>query len=224
MSTIALRLQGIKRRIESVSEGRHVDLVAVSKGHSAEAVRAAAEAGQTAFGESYAREGCEKAGRLRDLDLEWHFIGPIQSNKTAEIAHGFAWVHGVDRVKIARRLADARGFSAPPLNICLQVNISGEVTKSGVPPGELLDLAEQVRQFPALRVRGLMTIPEPGDATRLRAQFSAMKTLWDELRARGFGFDTLSMGMSDDFELAIANGSTLVRIGTAIFGPRGSTP
>ena len=223
MATIADRLQAIKRRITAVSEGRDVTLLAISKTHPAGLLREAYAAGQTAFGESYVQEAVAKQDLLRDLPLEWHFVGPIQSNKTTPIARHFDWVHGVDRLRIALRLAEARLPEAPPLNICLQVNISGERTKSGVAPTELLDLAAQVRELSGVRLRGLMAIPEPGDRARVRAQFEAMKRLWDDVRTAGTPLDTLSMGMSDDFELAIAAGSTMVRIGTAIFGVRETT-
>jgi len=223
MATIAERLQAIKRRIASVSEGREVALIAISKAQPAAALREAAAAGQPVFGESYLQEAVAKQDLLRDLPIEWHFVGPLQSNKTAQVARSFDWVHSVDRLKIAQRLAAARRVGSAPINICLQVNISGEVSKSGVSHLELLDLAAQVSKLEGVRLRGLMAIPEPGDAARVRDQFDAMKRLWDGVRAAGIPLDTLSMGMSDDFELAIAAGSTMVRIGTAIFGARGST-
>jgi len=223
MATIAERLQAIKRRIASVSEGREVVLVAISKAQPAAAIREAAAAGQTVFGESYLQEAVAKQDLLRDLPIQWHFVGPLQSNKTAAVARSFDWVHSVDRLKICQRLAAARPVGSAPINICLQVNISGEVSKGGVSHLELLDLAGQVAKLEGVRLRGLMAIPEPGDPVRVREQFDAMKRLWDGVRATGIPLDTLSMGMSDDFELAIAAGSTMVRIGTSIFGARGTT-
>lgn len=223
MATIAERLQAIKRRIATASEGRDVILVAVSKAHPAQSIREAFEAGHTVFGESYLQEAAGKQDQLRDLSIEWHFVGPIQSNKTTPIAQRFDWVHGVDRLKIAQRLASARPAEVPPINICLQVNISGESSKSGVPESELLDLATETAKLDRIRLRGLMAIPEPGDPARVRAQFEATRRLWDRVRAAGVPLDTLSMGMTDDFELAIAVGSTMVRIGTAIFGARVAT-
>jgi PLP dependent protein len=220
MATIAERLQAIKRRIAIASEGRPIVLVAVSKAHPAHAIREAYAAGHTVFGESYLQEAAEKQDQLTDLPIEWHFVGPIQSNKTTPIAQRFNWVHGVDRLKIAQRLASARPPGAPPINICLQVNISGETTKSGVAEDELLDLAAAAARLDRIRLRGLMAIPEPGDAARVRAQFDATRRLWERVRAAGVPLDTLSMGMTDDFELAIGAGSTMVRIGTAIFGAR----
>ena len=199
--------------------------MAVSKTWPASAVREAWYAGQTAFGENYAQEGAQKAAELADLGLEWHFIGPIQSNKTSQIASNFAWVHGIDRRKIAERLSAARSGKTP-LNICLQVNVSGEASKSGVAPKDLPALAADVANLPNLSLRGLMAIPEPGlGKSAQRQAFAQLRQLKEELGARGFAMDTLSMGMSDDFEAAVAEGSTLVRVGTAIFGKRvTSTP
>lgn len=194
--------------------------MAVSKTWPASAIRQAWDAGQTAFGENYAQEGAQKTAELADLGLEWHFIGPIQSNKTAQIAANFAWVHGIDRLKIAERLSAARSGKSP-LDICLQVNVSGEASKAGVAPGDLPELAAAVARLPNLRLRGLMTLPEPGlDKSARRRPFAQLRELKDELGVGGFAMDTLSMGMSDDFEAAIAEGSTLVRVGTAIFGQR----
>ncbi|MAA75075.1 MAG: YggS family pyridoxal phosphate-dependent enzyme [Salinisphaeraceae bacterium] len=199
-----------------------VTLMAVSKTRPADAVRAAAAAGQRDFGENYLQEALEKISALRGEPLVWHFIGPIQSNKTRDIASHFDWVHSVDRLKIARRLSSQRPEDRPPLNICLQVNISGEASKSGVAPAEAAALAGEIARLPGLRLRGLMAIPEPDSATP-GAPFAALRELQAEI-ARGLGasgeLDTLSMGMSDDFPAAIAEGATIVRIGTAIFGPR----
>ncbi len=196
-------------------------MLAVSKTFSADAVREAYGAGQTAFGENYLQEALDKIGLLRDLPLEWHFIGPIQSNKTRAIAENFAWVHSVDRLKIAERLSAQRPPHMPPLNVCLQVNVSGEETKSGVVPDEVAPLAQAVGQLPRLRLRGLMAIPSPEtDETRQRVPFAQMKSLFEQLRTRGMALDTLSMGMSHDYPAAIEEGATIVRIGTAIFGNR----
>lgn len=195
-----------------------ITLVAVSKTFPATSIRAAASCGQNDFGESYVQEAMAKQQELSDLDLIWHFIGPIQSNKTQEIAEHFDWVHGVDREKIAQRLSRQRPASLPPLNVCLQVNVSGELTKSGVAPDEVFALAGSIAGLPKLRLRGLMAIPAPdGDP---RPGFRLLRSLRDELNARGFELDTLSMGMSGDYEIAIQEGATLVRVGSAIFGKR----
>ena len=202
-----------------------VQLLAVSKTFPAEAVLEAIAAGQRAFGENYLQEGVEKIAAVAraqpDAPVEWHFIGPIQSNKTRPIATNFAWVHTVERLKIAQRLSEQRPPELGPLNICLQVNISGEATKSGATPSELPELARQVAQLPNLRLRGLMAIPEPQtDPALQRAAFAKLRKLGEALRADGILVDTLSMGMSGDMDAAIAEGSTLIRIGTALFGPR----
>jgi PLP dependent protein len=201
-----------------------VRLLAVSKTFGADSVRAAVAAGQTAFGENYVQEALDKQAALRDLALEWHFIGPIQSNKTRDLAAHFDWVHGVDRLKIAQRLSDARAPEGPPLNVCVQVNISGETSKSGCSPGEASLLCMQIAALPRLRLRGLMAIPAPvEDGTDARAPFRALRELFENLRAQGLPLDTISAGMSDDLEAAIAEGSTMVRVGSAIFGARLST-
>jgi len=203
-----------------------VSLLAVSKTFDASAVLALAALGQRAFAESYLQEALDKISRCAserpDPALEWHFIGPIQSNKTRPIAETFSWVHSVERDKIARRLSEQRPASLPPLNVCVQVNVSGEASKSGCAPDEALDLARAVAALPGLRLRGVMAIPEPtDDVARQRAQFAAVRAVFDRLRAAGLDVDTLSMGMSDDLEAAIAEGSTCVRVGTALFGRRG---
>ncbi len=196
-------------------------LVAVSKTFAAAQVRAAHAAGQREFGESYVQEGVEKIALLTALPLIWHFIGPIQSNKTRSIAEHFAWVHSVAREKIALRLAEARTRAQGPLNVCLQVNVSGEASKSGVAPQALRPLAEAVRALPRLKLRGLMAIPEPSDDSALqRRRFAGVRLLFEQLNEAGFGLDTLSMGMSQDLEAAIVEGATMVRVGTAIFGER----
>ena len=198
-----------------------VSLLAVSKTWPADSVREAAAAGQRAFGENYVQEGAEKVDALAGLGLEWHFIGPLQSNKTRLVANRFAWVHSIDRLKIAERLSAQRDAHLPPLEVCIQVNVSGEASKSGVAPGELPELAHAVAGLPRLRLRGLMAIPEPtSDVALQRARFATLRQLRDQLNADGLALDTLSMGMSDDLEAAIAEGSTMVRVGTAIFGSR----
>jgi pyridoxal phosphate enzyme (YggS family) len=224
MSSIGSNLQEVKRRIATacIAAGRapeSVTLLAVSKTQGPEAVRAAFEAGQAAFGENYVQEALDKIAALRGLPLEWHLIGPLQSNKTRAVAGAFAWVHSVDRLKIAERLADQRPAGLPPLNLCLQVNVSGEASKSGCEPAEAPALAHAIAALPPerVRLRGLMAIPAPGGGA---AALRALHTLWAGLRAEGLALDTLSMGMSDDLETAVAEGSTMVRIGTAIFGAR----
>lgn len=196
-------------------------LLAVSKTQPPEAIREAFQAGLHDVAENYLQEALDKQPQLADLPLRWHFIGPIQSNKTRPIAESFDWVHSVDRLKIAQRLSEARPAHLPPLNICLQVNVSGEVSKSGCLPEELTDLARAASQLPRLRLRGLMAIPAPAaDVEQQRAPFRQLRELMDRLKQQGLALDTLSMGMSEDFPAAIAEGATIVRIGTAIFGPR----
>jgi PLP dependent protein len=198
-----------------------VTLVAVTKAKTAESIRLAATAGVTDFGESYLQEALPKMDLLTDLEVTWHFIGGIQSNKTRAIAERFAWVHGVDRLNVARRLAEQRPFHAPPLNICLQVALVPETTKAGVDPPQLLELAAAVVDLPRIRLRGLMCVPPPQpDAAAQHAVFARLRGLLEELNAKGLSLDTLSMGMSGDFEAAIAEGATMVRIGTALFGSR----
>ena len=198
-----------------------VTLIAVSKTFDAASVREAAACGQRAFGENYIQEAVDKIGQLADLGLEWHCIGPIQSNKTRLVAEHFDWAHSVDRLKIAQRLSEQRPEGLPPLNCCLQVNIDGGANKAGLVPGEVAALAHEVAALPRLRLRGLMTIPEP--AARYEDQLAVhrqARALFDALRAQGLPLDTLSMGMSGDLDAAIAAGSTMVRVGTAIFGGR----
>ena len=230
MTTIPGNLQHVRARIATACQraGRGVEevtLLAVSKTFGADAVRAAAAAGQRAFGENYIQEGVEKIAALRDLGLTWHCIGPIQSNKTRLVAEHFDWVHTVDRLKIAERLSAQRPADRPPLNVCIQVNIDGGANKSGVAPGEALALARAVAALPQLKLRGLMSIPEIApDFEAARAVHASARALFDQLNADGLGLDTLSMGMSDDLEAAIAAGSTMVRVGTAIFGSRAPKP
>ena len=225
MSHIAERMQGVRERIAAaaVAAGRQpeeIRMLAVSKTFPATAIAEAFSAGQTAFGENYVQEALGKIDALRSLPrLEWHMIGPLQSNKTTAAAASFSWVHSIERLKVAQRLAMARPAAASPLSVCIQVNISGEATKSGVPPGEALGLASAVAGLPRLRLRGLMGIAEAG-GREAALQFRALRGLYDALRAQGLPLDTLSMGMSDDLECAIAEGSTMVRVGSAIFGER----
>jgi len=196
-------------------------LLAVSKTKTAQAVREAYAAGQVAFGENYIQEGVDKMASLADLPLEWHCIGPIQSNKTKLVAENFAWVHSIDRLKIAQRLSEQRPPHLPPLQVCLQVNVDGGNNKSGVEPAELLDLAKKISLLPRLALRGIMSIPEPTTTPEAtRAVHHQAKLLFERLVAAGFKLDTLSMGMTDDLDAAIAEGSTCVRVGTAIFGQR----
>ncbi len=211
----------IASQINKRAEGA-VQLLAVSKTRPAEAIREAAAAGVTDVGENYLREALDKMQLLQDLDLRWHFIGPIQSNKTRPIAEHFDWVHSVDRAKIARRLAEQRPPSLPPLQVCLQVNISDESSKSGLSPADLGPLAELVETLPGLELRGLMAIPAAADDPQQQRQaFAALRAALELLQADHPQLDTLSMGMSADLESAIAEGATIVRIGTDIFGPRG---
>jgi len=226
MTTIADNLQLVHVRIATAcaAAGRPVNdvtLLAVSKTFGPEAVREAHAAGQSAFGENYLQEAVEKIALLADLPLQWHCIGPIQSNKTRLVAQHFDWVHSVDRLKIAQRLSDQRPETLPPLQVCIQVNVDGGPAKSGVIPADALALAREVAALPRLRLRGLMTIPEP--AADFEAQLTVHRqaqALFDQLRASGLALDTLSMGMTGDLEAAIHAGSTLVRVGTAIFGGR----
>jgi pyridoxal phosphate enzyme (YggS family) len=198
-----------------------VTLVAVTKGKSAESIREAATAGVTDFGENYLKEALPKMDQLADLAVNWHYIGQIQSNKTRPIAAAFSWVHSIDRLGVAQRLSEQRPFHAPPLNVCLQVALISEPAKGGVSPALLPQLAASVAQLPRLGLRGLMCIPPPtGDVPSMRAMFARLRVLKDELNAKGLKLDTLSMGMSADFESAIAEGATMVRIGTALFGAR----
>ena len=226
MTTVASNLQTVKDRIVRVAQsiGRQPDeitLLAASKTNPADALREAWVAGQTIFGENYLQEALAKMPALVDLPIEWHFIGPIQSNKTRRIAENFAWVHSVDRAKVADRLSKDRPESLPPLQICLQVNVSGEDSKSGVEPEELAALAAHVVNLPHLKLRGLMAVPELTTATALqRSQFHLLRELFEQLKQDGYELDTLSMGMSEDMDIALAEGATMVRVGTAIFGPR----
>ena len=231
MGSIANNLQEVKRRMAAAcgSAGRDansVTLLAVSKTFGAEAVREAAAAGQHAFGENHVQEALAKIEALADWrqQLQWHLIGPLQSNKTRPVAEAFDWVHSVDRLKIAQRLAEQRPPGLPPLNICLQVNISGESSKSGLLAAEVAAVAQAVTALPRDRLvlRGLMAIPAPaGDFASQRAAHHALRELLAALNAAGLGLDTLSMGMSADLEAAVAEGATIVRVGSAVFGSRG---
>lgn len=225
MTIIAYRLQEIIAAIQRAQTAspyqQQVQLVAVSKAQPADAIRAAYAAGQKIFGENYLQEALDKQAQLTDLDIEWHFIGPIQSNKTQPISQHFSWVHSVDRLKIAQRLNDARPDNLPPLQICLQLNVSNEASKSGVAPDDVMALASQIQQLPKLKLRGLMAIPAPSqNEAQQTSQFKQVRQCYDALVAEGFQLDTLSIGMSDDFQAAIAQGATFVRIGSALFGAR----
>ena len=226
MKIIAQQLAAVHARIAQAELrfGRapgSVGLLAVSKTHPAAAMRTAYDAGQLRFGESYAQEALAKMSAITDLPLEWHFIGPIQSNKTRDVATHFAWVQSVEREKIARRLSEQRPAALPPLNVCIQVNVSGEASKSGASLAEVAALAQTIRDLPHLRLRGLMAIPAPqAEFDQQRAGFRVLRELYEQLRHTGYELDILSMGMTDDLEAAIAEGATLVRVGTAIFGER----
>ena len=229
MTTISANLQAVQARIAAACKAvgrapQTVNLLAVAKTWPASDVRTAAACGQRAFGENYVQEGVDKIAALADLGLEWHFIGPLQSNKTRPVAEHFAWVHTIDRLKIAERLSVQRPEHLPPLQVCIQVNVSGEASKSGVAPQEATALAHAVAKLPRLQLRGLMAVPEPTeDVGILSAQFDRLRGIYEELKTQDLPLDTLSMGMSHDLETAIAAGATMVRIGTAIFGARSYT-
>jgi len=228
MTDLARHLEAVQQRIAAAAhhagrDPQSVALLAVSKTFPAGDVRAAHAAGQRAFGENYVQEAVDKIAALADLraNLEWHFIGPLQSNKTRPVAERFDWVHSIDRLKIAQRLSEQRPAEMAPLNVCLQVNVSGEATKSGVAPQEAAAIARAIAALPRLRLRGLMSIPEPETTfDAQRTPHRKLRELFDALRADGLALDTLSMGMSADLEAAVLEGATLVRIGTAIFGAR----
>jgi len=226
MTTIASNLQAVRDAITAAANeaGRHADevcLLAVSKTFPPDALREAYLAGQTRFAESYVQEALDKIAVLHGLAIEWHYIGPIQSNKTRSIAENFSWVHSVDRLKVAERLSGQRPAHLPPLQVCLQVNISMESSKSGVAPDEVDALARAIAKLPNLTLRGLMAVPAPSDDfTVQRLPFARLRKLRDQLNQQGLQLDTLSMGMSHDFAAAIAEGATMVRIGSAIFGKR----
>ena len=226
MTLISANWQAVQARIANAARAasrpaQSITLLAVSKTFSAVQVRECYDAGQRAFGENYVQEALGKIAAFAGCGIEWHLIGPIQSNKTRTIAEHFQWVHSVERDKIARRLSESRPAHLPPLNICIQVNVSGEASKSGLDPGAEIALAEHIANLPRLRLRVLMTIPEPTSDTVLRRQrFARLRDMQESLIARGHTLDTLSMGMSDDLEDAIAEGATMVRVGTAIFGKR----
>lgn len=230
MSAIQSRLESVRQQIRQVAQHyQHdadtVQLLAVSKTRPAEDILLAVEAGQRRFGESYIQEALEKIAQLRELDLEWHFIGRIQGNKTRAIAENFDWVHSIDSARHMRRLNDQRPEQLPPLKICLQIKIDEEATKAGISPAEARELIAEISGYPRLSLQGLMTLPAP--AEQLQAQrrpFRQLRLLRDELATPTLPLQTLSMGMTDDLEAAIAEGSTLVRIGTAIFGPRHYPP
>ncbi|CAG9249286.1 YggS family pyridoxal phosphate-dependent enzyme [Paraburkholderia unamae] len=228
MTDLSHNLEAVRERIAAAARNagrdpQSVELLAVSKTFPAQDVRAAHAAGQRAFGENYVQESVDKIEALADLraGLEWHFIGPLQSNKTRPVAERFDWVHSVDRLKIAERLSAQRPAGMAPLNVCLQVNVSGEASKSGVTPQEAQQVARQIAALPNLRLRGLMSIPEPETSLEAqRAPHRQLRELFDALCAEGLALDTLSMGMSADLEAAVLEGATIVRVGTAIFGAR----
>ena len=223
MSPIAVNLQAIRRRISEALQGdsRELTLVAITKSHPPEAIRDAFAAGLRDFGESYVQEALPKIAALTDLAATWHFIGRLQGNKAREVAATFDWVHAVDRARIAAALSRGRPEGAADLNVCIQVNISQEATKGGVAPREALGLAREVAALPRLRLRGLMGMANAtDDVAAQRGQFALLRATREEIAAAGIALDTLSMGMSQDFEAALAEGATLVRIGTAIFGAR----
>jgi len=226
MTTIASNLQAVRNAMVAAAVKANrapgdISLLAVSKTFAHTAIREAYRAGQTRFAESYVQEALDKIAALEDLPIEWHYIGPIQSNKTRAIAEHFAWVHSVDRLKIAERLSAQRPQNLPPINVCLQVNVSGEDSKGGVAPDEVAELAQAVSRLQQLRLRGLMAIPAPGDEVAAqRLPFAQLRELRDQLNRQGLTLDTLSMGMSHDFAAAIAEGATMVRVGSAIFGER----
>ena len=230
MSAISRNLQAVHDNIATeaaaaLRDPATIELLAVSKTWGVEDVLDAARVGQRLFGENYEQEAVAKIAAIQaarpDLNLEWHFIGPIQGNKTRSIAEHFNWVHSIDRERIARRLSEQRPASMPPLNVCIQVNISGEKSKSGAVPSEVEELARQIEALPNLRLRGLMAIPElEGDPQKQREPFQQLRQIYERLRGQGMKLDTLSMGMTDDMGAAIAEGATIVRVGTAIFGQR----
>ena len=226
MSAIVSNLQAVKTRIAEAAKaaGRlpeSIELLAVSKTWPLDCVLAAAAAGQRAFGENYVPEGVDKAIATVNRDLTWHFIGPLQSNKTRLVAEHFAWVHSIERLKIAQRLSAQRPTTLPPLQVCVQINVSGEASKSGCAPDEALTLCQAIARLPGLQLRGLMAIPEASDdSAAQRAPFRQLRQIYENIRAAGLPLDTLSMGMSHDLEAAVAEGATIVRIGTAIFGER----
>lgn len=230
MSIIAENLKKVRSEIiRSAQKHRRnpndINLLAVSKTRPADDIRTAAALGQVDFGENYLQESVDKIGQLKDLDLCWHFIGPLQSNKTRAVAENFHWLHTLDRLKIAKRLSEQRPIDMPPLNVCIQVNISAETSKSGCHPDEVATLIDEISLLPNLCVRGLMAIPKASpDQSDQQTAFAKMQTLQLEIQTKHPQLNTLSMGMSGDMDAAIAEGATIVRIGTAIFGPRAPKP
>lgn len=224
MPDTATRYQQLRIHIANVASACQRPpplLLAVSKTRSADELRAVWQAGCRDFGESYLQEALAKQEALQDLPMTWHFIGPLQSNKTRPVASHFDWVHSIDRMKLAQRLNEQRPPALPPLNVCIQVNIDDEASKSGVTPDEVETLANAIRELPRLKLRGLMCIPHPWESVaEQRRPLAALRILLEALNAKGFSLDTLSMGMSDDLDIAIAEGATMVRIGTALFGER----
>jgi len=226
---LAAALSGVRERIERAAarsgrSAQSVTLLAVGKAQPAQVIAMAADLGLRDFGESYLQEALGKIAALRHRELTWHFVGRLQANKTRPVAESFAWVHALDRLRIATRLSEQRPFHAPPLNVCLQVNLAGEASKGGVAPAEVPALAAGVAALPRLKLRGLMCLPPAEtEVARQRAWFAQLRALYEQLNASGAGLDTHSMGMSGDFEAAIEEGATVVRIGTALFGTRPTT-
>jgi len=225
MTRLDTTIPAFLERLEALKAGRPVTLVAVSKTQSAERLREAFHCGLSQFGENYVQEALDKQALLLDLPIEWHFIGPLQSNKTKWVAEHFAWVHSIDRLKLAERLSAQRPSNLPPLQVCIQVNVSEEESKSGIDPRDLLPLAQGIEALPNLQLRGLMAIPEPTEnEVLLRSRFAQLRRLKNALEKEGIILDTLSMGMSADYEIAIEEGSTLIRVGSALFGHRPIKP
>jgi PLP dependent protein len=223
MTRLDTTIPAFLERLEVLKAGRPLTLVAVTKTQAAARLREAFDNGLRIFGENYVQEAIEKQALLSDLPIEWHFIGPLQSNKTKLVAEHFDWVHSIDRLKLAERLSAQRPMHLPPLQICIQVNVSGEDSKSGIAPQEALLLATAIYSLPRLRLRGLMAIPEPSeDPSLLRSRFAQLRELKEQLERAGIALDTLSMGMSADYEIAIEEGSNLIRVGSALFGHRPS--
>jgi pyridoxal phosphate enzyme (YggS family) len=225
MTSLSQNISVFLDHFNQLKAGRPLTLVAVSKTQSADVVREAFHCGLPIFGENYVQEAIDKQALLQDLPIEWHFIGPLQSNKTKLVAEHFSWVHSIDRLKLAERLSAQRAMDLPPIQICIQVNVSGEASKSGVNPNETLALAQAISVLPQLQLRGLMAIPEPSeDETLLRSRFAQLKVLKNQIEKAGIPLDTLSMGMSADYAIAMEEGSNLIRVGSALFGSRSPKP
>jgi len=225
MTSLSQTISVFLNNFNQLKADRALTLVAVSKTQAADVLREAFHCGLHIFGENYVQEAIDKQALLQDLPIEWHFIGPLQSNKTKLVAEHFAWVHSIDRLKLAERLSVQRPIDLPPIQICIQVNVSGEASKSGVNPNETFALAQAITALPQLQLRGLMAIPEPSeDESLLRNRFAQLKVLKNQIETAGIPLDTLSMGMSADYAIAIEEGSTLIRVGSALFGYRPPKP